>query len=333
MIQRNTDAEQPARQGLASRGPESPLPMKEPAAPPHTQSTTAPSGAASPVGPESVDLSVVLINWRMGHELAAVVPSIRQQEHRLRLEVLVVNKPSGDGTEELCRDNPWIRLITHEVFGIAEMRNVGIRAARGRYCLMLDADTEVLPWCFDALVEFMDQHPQIGACGGHTTRLDGSLERNVKRFYSLATIVFRRTPLGIIWPNNPWNRRHLMLDQDPSQPYFGDWVAGACFCMRREAIEQVGLFDDRYYFGFEDTDWCWRAKRLGWKIAFCPSARIIHKVRRQSAQGFNRLTVEHIKSGLRFLVKTWRIRLGFRDDTARLAPAGSASSRTVLPES
>lgn len=248
------------------------------------------------------------------------MPSLRQQLTSFRIEIIVVNKPSGDGTEELCNENPWLRLVPHETFGIAEMRNVGIAVSRARYCLMLDADTEVLPGCFDALIGFMDRHPEVAACGGHTTRLDGSIERNVKRFYTLGTIIARRTFVARLWPNNPWNRHHLMMHRDPRKPYYGDWVAGACFCMRREAIRQVGLFDRRYYFGFEDTDWCWRAKRLGWKIAFCPKARIIHKVQRMSA-GINRMTLAHLQSGLRFWWKKQRLGLGFPDDTVRLDPA------------
>jgi len=265
-----------------------------------------------------IDLSVVLINWRMGHDLARVLPSIAGHQHKCATEILIVNKPSEDGTEELCEKYDWVRLITHEVFGIAEMRNVGIRAARGRYCLMLDADTEVLPGCFDALVAFMDQFPNVATCGGHTVRLDGELERNVKRFYDLATILARRSALSRLWPSNPWNHRHLMLDKDWTRPFHGDWVAGACFCMRRTVIEQVGLFDDRYYFGFEDLDWCWRAKRLGWKVAFNPGAHIIHKVQRKSAEGFNKLAWEHLLSGMRFWAKAQRLRAGWEDDTARL---------------
>ncbi|MCB2154735.1 glycosyltransferase family 2 protein [bacterium] len=282
--------------------------------------------ASDELRPDSPDLSVVLINWRMGKDLASVLPSIRRQESRISREIIVVNKPSEDGTEELCAEYPEVRLITHEIFGIAEMRNVGIEAARGRYCLMLDADTEILPGCFDALVEFMDRYARLGACGGHTRRPDGSIEYNVKRFYSLATIAVRRSPVGVLWPNNPWNRQHLMLDRDHDRPFLGDWVAGACFCMRREAIEEVGLFDDRYYFGFEDVDWCWRAKRLGWKIAFCPSARIIHKVQQLSRAGFNRFTFAHLKSGILFWLKMKRLDWGLTDDSPRLTTAPGEST-------
>lgn len=254
----------------------------------------------------------------MGQDLAEVLPTIRRQAPGFPFEVIVVNKPSDDGAEETCARFPFVRLISHEKFGIAEMRNVGIRASRGRYCLMLDADTELLPGCFSELVRFMESFPHLGACGAHTRRPDGSIERNVKRFYTLATVAMRRPPLSTVWPDNPWNRRHLMMDRDTNRPHYGDWVAGACFCMRRSTLEEVGLFDDRYYFGFEDVDWCWRAKRLGWKVAFCPSARIIHKVQRKSAAGVNRLTFEHLLSGLRFWWKIRRIGFGLGDDTIRL---------------
>jgi GT2 family glycosyltransferase len=251
------------------------------------------------------DLSIVIINWRMGADVASVLPCIEGHAHACSIEVVLVNVPSGDGTEELvAQKHPWVRLISHPKFGIAELRNVGIRHARGRYLLMLDADTELLPGALDELVRFMDAEPRLGGCGGHTTRPDGTFEYNVKRFYDLATVVARRSPLERWWPENPWNRRHLMKDKDHTRAFDGDWMAGACFCMRRETVREVGLFDDRYYFGFEDVDWCWRAKLAGWRIAFCPDARIIHKVRRVSAKGWNRMALEHLKSGLRFWLKT-----------------------------
>jgi GT2 family glycosyltransferase len=285
-----------------------------------------------PAEGEVPDLSVVLINWRMGKDLTGLLPSLStQRTDRATVEVLVVNKPSKDGTEQLCAAHPWIRLIHHPHFGIAEMRNVGIRSSRGRYCLMLDADTEIIEGCFDALVRFMDERPDVAAVGAYTQRPDGEVEHNIKRFYDFGTILMRRTPLGRLWPSNPWIRHHLMLEKDKTTSFYGDWIAGACFCMRREALRDVGLFDERYYFGFEDVDWCWRAKRFGWKIAFCADARIIHKVQRKSARGLNRLTVEHLKSGFRFLWKTRRLRLGYPDDTVGLDRPDNSSRSFRLP--
>ncbi|MCC5875550.1 MAG: glycosyltransferase [Candidatus Sumerlaeia bacterium] len=249
---------------------------------------------------QTPDVSIILINWRMSEDLASCLACIEKHHHECLSETIVVNKPSGDGTEEIIAEKfPWVRLVSLPVFGFAPMRNEGIRHARARYYLVLDTDTEILPHCFDQLVAFMDRHESIGGCGGHTTRLDGQLEYNVKRFYDLPTVIARRTPLDRLWPSNPWNTRHQMMDKDHSRPFYGDWMAGACFCMRREAVNQVGYFDESMHY-FEDVDWCWRAKRAGWKIAFHPGARIIHKVQGLSKKGFNRNTLIHLKSGIRF---------------------------------
>jgi GT2 family glycosyltransferase len=254
--------------------------------------------------PAPIDVSIILINWRLKHDVESVLGSLERHRHRASVEVLLINKPSGDGTEELIAErHPEVRLISHPHFGFATMRNVGLREARGRYCLILDTDVEILPHCIDAMVRFMDRHPRIGGAGGHTVRLDGQIEYNVKRFYDLSTVVVRRSPLERLWPDNPWNRRHLMMDKSHERPFLGDWMAGAFFCMRREAVQQIGGFDEGMHY-FEDVDWCWRAKRAGWRIAFNPYARIIHKVARRSGGGFNKNTLIHLKSGIRFWWKT-----------------------------
>lgn len=250
--------------------------------------------------PPSLDLTVVLINWRMRYHLENCLPTIEKQQPRCSFELMVVNKPSEDQTPGwLAEKYPWVRQVSHPVFGFAEMRNVGIRHSRGRLILMLDADTEVLPGCFDAMTDFFRRHPRVGGAGGHTQRHDGTLEYNVKRFYTLTTIAVRRSPLMKWWPDNPWNRHHLMMDKDHSRPFLGDWMAGACFAIRRETVEQVGLFDTSMHY-FEDVDWCYRAKEAGWRIAFVPNARIIHLVRRESARSFNRQTLVHLRSAFRF---------------------------------
>lgn len=246
-----------------------------------------------------MDLSIVIINYRMGHHLGPCFKSIFTGDHTISCEVILVNKPSEDGSEKFAEIYPQLKYVTHDKFGISVMRNVGIREAQGRYILILDADTEVMPNSLDDLVEFMDAHPEAGIAGGKTIHPDGTMEYSCKRFYSFLTILFRRTPLGGWFPNNRWNRWHLMLDEDHSKTLECDWVAGACFLMRRKTIDQVGLFDETFYFGFEDVDFCFRAKRAGWSVFYVPSSVIIHYVQRKSL-GFNQFSWEHLKSGLRF---------------------------------
>jgi hypothetical protein len=256
------------------------------------------------ISPSSLDLSVIFINWRLKRDVETVLAGVAEHKHRCTAEIILVNKPSGDGTEELIAGHhPHVRLFSHPEFGFATMRNVGLREARGRYCLILDTDIELRPGCFDELVAFMDAHPEVGGCGGHTTRLDGNIEYNVKRFYDLATVVVRRSPLERLWPENPWNKNHLMMDKDHSKPFYGDWMAGACFCIRKAAVADAGYFDESMHY-FEDVDWCWRAKFAGWKIAFCPKGGITHNVQGLSKKGWNRNTFIHLLSGIRFWWKT-----------------------------
>ena len=246
-----------------------------------------------------MDLSIVIINYRMGHHLAPCFKSIFSGDHKLSYEVILVNKPSDDGAEKFADKYPRLILVPFDKFGIGLMRNVGIRHAKGKYVLILDADTEVQTGALDELVEFMKQHPEAGVLGGKTVHPDGTMEYSCKRFYTPLTILFRRTPLGVWFPNNRWERWHLMMDEDHQNPLECDWVAGACFLIRRETLDQIGLFDEVFYFGFEDVDFCFRAKRAGWSVIYVPSSIVIHHVQRKS-RGFNRLSWEHLKSGIRF---------------------------------
>jgi GT2 family glycosyltransferase len=251
-----------------------------------------------------VDLSIVIINYRMGRHLGPCLKSIFSGEHSVSLEVILVNKPSGDGAEQFADQYKDLILVPYDTFGISLMRNVGIRKTRGRYILILDSDTEVKSGALDELIRFMDSHPKVGIAGGRTIHPDGSLEYSCKRFYTPLTILFRRTPLGAWFPNNPWNRRHLMLDEDHTKTLECDWVAGACLIIRRKTIDQIGLFDDSFYFGFEDVDLCFRAKKAGWSVQYVPQALIVHHVQRKSL-GFNKLSWEHLKSGIRFWWKSY----------------------------
>jgi len=268
--------------------------------------SSTPSPTLAPVSTACrPDLSVVYINRGMGGMLKRSLESLRQANVALNLEVLVAHAPGRDPVELMaqCQEAwPGIHWIEHPRFGVALLRNVGIAQATGRYVMMLDADTLVPADSFERIVAFMDNHPEVGGCGPRTFHPDGTEEFSVRRFYSLQVIFFRRTILGRLWPDSRVVRRHLMLDCDRTRPLDIDWMAGACYVMRSEAISHVGNFDDSFFFGFEDVDWCYRAKLAGWQIAFIPGAKIIHDVQRSSARGLNRMALEHLKSALRF----WR---------------------------
>ena len=165
---------------------------------------------------------------------------------------------------------PAVTLIANtENLGFARANNQGIRASQGRYVVLLNSDTVVPPGALEALVAFMDAHPEAGVVGPRLLRPDGTpqpyafggdptlgylLRRGVNR------LLFRR-------PLHDWAT-------DAIQEV--DWVSGACLMARRAAIDQAGLLDETIFMYFEDNDWCLRIRQAGWKVYYNPQAAITH---------------------------------------------------------
>ncbi len=255
-------------------------------------------------------IAVILIHHRMQDHLRQCIFSIRQNSAANQICVIIAHlkTPEDDGAW-IQQEFPEVKLVFVESFGIALMRNRALREARTPYVFILDADARLQAGALEGLLAFMKDHPKAAAAGPRTLRPDGTQEANGKRFYTWLTIAVRRSPLDRRWPNNYWTRRHLMQDRDWTQPFECDWIAGAGMFLRREALEQVGLFDERFVFGFEDVDWCFRAKEKNWQVWFTPSASIVHYIQRRSAKGFNRATIEHLRSLWRFWRKHHRLSL------------------------
>ncbi len=247
----------------------------------------------------------------MEDHLRRCLRSIREQKTPWEVSTIVVHlRTHEDGGDWIAEEFPWVQLEFADIFGIAHMRNIGLQSARdAEHVLIFDADARLRPGALETLVEFADNEMKVGAAGPRTVRSDGTLERNAKRFYTWLTVAARRSPLERFWPGNPWRRRHLMLDRNWDEPFDCDWIAGAAMLLKGMALEEVGFFDERFVFGFEDVDWCFRAKSAGWKVRYCPAAEIEHCVQRRSARGFSAMTVEHLKSLWRFWRKHKRLSL------------------------
>ncbi|NNE42951.1 MAG: glycosyltransferase, partial [Gemmatimonadetes bacterium] len=151
----------------------------------------------------------------------------------------------------------------------------------------------------------MDENPETGIAGGKLLNPDGTLQYSCRTFYTLSTLLHRRTLIGKLFPNSRVVRDHLMLDWDHESVREVDWMLGACLMVRNKAITDVGLMDERFFMYFEDVDWCYRMKQHGWKVVYVPDARMKHVHRRESAKGgiFNGRLLAHLNSMFRFFDK------------------------------
>jgi GT2 family glycosyltransferase len=262
------------------------------------------------------EVSVLVVAYETRDLLRGLLASLRADGTSRACEVVVVDNASGDGTVAMLRSEfPDVRVMANpDNVGYSRAVNQAIRAASGRYLLILNPDIEVEPGAVDALADHMDANPGTGIAGGKLLNPDGTLQYSCRTFYTLPTLLHRRTPIGRLFPNSRVVREHLMMDWDHESVREVDWMLGACLMVRPEAIRDVGLMDERFFMYFEDVDWCYRMQQHGWKVVYVPAARMTHVHRRESARGglFNPRLLAHLNSMFRFFDKwntlLWRIR-------------------------
>lgn len=225
-------------------------------------------------------LSVVIVNWNAGDDLGRCLASLASLAGDASTEVILVDNASRDGSPGLvARRFPWVRLVhARGNLGFARANNLAFGMARGRYLLTLNPDTIVHADALGGMVTYADEHPEVGFLGARLLNPDGSLQPSCRRFPSLGALVFRNTPLGRLFPRNRWAAGYLMEAWRHDRPAPVDWLSGACILVRREALEQIGPLDGRFFMFCEDMDWCRRAHLAGWPVVYLPTAVVTHRV-------------------------------------------------------
>lgn len=269
-----------------------------------------------------MDLSVIIVSTDEGRYLRPCLEALKRAMGELRGEVFVVDNCCQDETAAVAKEVlPEVRLVSNSSrCGFAASNNIALRQATGRHLLVLNPDTEVRPGSLRALVRYLDEHPGVGAAGARLLNPDGTLQHSCRRFPSMRSVLFRwlpRCPEAI----REWALRdYLMLDWDHGSAGAVDWVMGACLCVRRAAIEQVGLLDEGFRLYYEDIDWCYRLWQGGWEVHYVSEAEVMHHYQRTSARRlFGRALWTHVYSVCRFFLKHGRLR---RRETSNEGNAG-----------
>ncbi len=217
----------------------------------------------------SVD--IVIVSFNTARLLADLLHSVPADAAGLQCKTIVVDNASNDGTPDIVsREFPDVKLIANTTnVGFGAANNQGFRAGSGRYIVFLNSDTIVPTGTLTELVRFMDERPRAGACSPRLVRPDGHAQ----------PFAFGGDPTpGYLFVRG-WARvfRHRWLhDWETRQIQRVDWVSGACLVARRDALEQIGGFDERYFLYFEDNDLCLRLRRAGWEVWYNPAVTITH---------------------------------------------------------
>jgi len=258
-------------------------------------------------------LSIIILNYNTCNLLRLCLQNLKSLNLDFAYEIIVVDNASGDKSAQMVKENfPQIKLISSaKNLGHAQGNNLGIKQAQGDYLLILNTDIIFKQrQDFNAILEYLDQHPDTAILGPRLTNGDGTIQNSCYRPYNFFTPIYRRTPLGKLSFARQDLARHLMWDFDHQLNREVSWLLGACLFVRRSFILEFGAFNPDFFLYFADYELCDRAQQQGYKVIYYANAQIVHYHKRESAQGsiwggfgsiLNYTTRTHLRDWLKYL--------------------------------
>ncbi len=261
-----------------------------------------------------IDISIIIVNWRVRHLVEKCLDSIRAQESGINLKTIIVDNYSNDGIAEMLMLNyPEVKytgLIKN--YGFAKANNLALGQATGKYICLLNPDTELKPGFLAGVLKYFSANSDVDIIGPRLLNTDGSLQYSVRRLPSLSSQIFTLLKLqNIINPQVDLNgilpkyflgfgkllRRlfakarvsldYLASDFDYNKEQVVEQLMGAAIICRAEVFKKIGNLDEKFYIWFEEVDFCKRAQEAGLVIKYVPELEVIHHGGQSFAQAPN----------------------------------------------
>lgn len=265
------------------------------------------------------DINIVIVNYNMKPKIDRCLDSLYRDidQSGLKANVVIVDNASKDGSQDILPGKyPKIKyLYQNENKGFGAGQNVGLSKYESKYHFVLNPDTYFFPEenTLRKMYDFMEKEPKVGMIGPKLVYPDGSLQYSCFRFQTFLQPLFSRTKLGLSGKGKSYHDYLLMKDFDHEDKRPVDWIMGSAMFIRDTALKQVGMFDDRFFMYYEDSDLCRRFWEAGWSVYYVPEAKIEHSYNRASAKisGIlksilgNKLARVHIASWIKYMWK-WK---------------------------
>jgi N-acetylglucosaminyl-diphospho-decaprenol L-rhamnosyltransferase len=217
------------------------------------------------------DLSIIVVVHN-GRELALrTLESARGRLGAIRAEWLVVDCGSSDGVSQAIEAR-WsdVTVLRRANIGFAAGNNAALAQAGGRYVLLLNPDVEILEGTLAELVSALDERPEVGAASVVQRAPSGAVLPSIRRFPSPLRQLGEALGLGSV----AGLRESDMAGWERERS--ADWLVGAFLAVRRSAMQEIGLLDERFFLYSEETDWCLRLRRAGWDVRHLPQLEVVH---------------------------------------------------------
>jgi len=229
-----------------------------------------------------MDLSIIIVNWNTRDLLLEAISSIYRTVEHIAFEIWLVDNASEDSSARDVKHRfPEVNIIINRTnIGFAAANNQAFKKMNGRYAILLNTDTVLTDGALYDLYNFMEATPAAGAACGQLINPDGSRQNSIANFPSMLLLLTNETLLRFFMPKrfpSKWKTYDVPIEIES--------CIGACMLVRRETMSDVGLFDESFFFFFEETDLAYRMHKNGWKIYFVPSARIYHKQGKSAGSG------------------------------------------------
>ena len=255
------------------------------------------------------DVSVILITWNSERYVQPCLNAVLQAVKGFMYEILIIDNGSTDATLSLLEayEDERVHLYRYEENrGIACARNVGLQRATGNFIWILDIDTLPTSAAWQGMFDFMHAHSDCGICACQLFHASGELQDSCRRYpslrYKILNVLSAICPSPQLARLNESQFYHVAMQGE--EPFEVEYVIGACQVIRREVVQEIGLLDNRIFYGPEDADYCLRAHRAGWKVFYLPQFAFRHDYQRMTNKRlFSRMSWLHLRALLYFFRK------------------------------
>lgn len=226
-----------------------------------------------------VELSIIVVNFNRPDLTLNCLNSIYQNPPAGNYEIILVDNGSTDrGAAGIKERFPDVKFLTFEQnVGFSRANNSGAKNSTGGLLLFLNNDTQVLAGSLQAMVRFLLENQEAAAVGGRLENESGQPDISCARFPSPRTEFWPALGLDKFFKTRPFFNAYYLNYLPITQPVAVEVITGADLMVKREVFEELGGFDEKFFFYYEDTDFCLRIKKAGYKIFWLPRARIIHQ--------------------------------------------------------
>lgn len=227
---------------------------------------------------DTCQLSINIVNYNNSQFLTNCIKSIYEYTRKINFTILVIDNASTDNSIELIKNKFLaLKIIKNDNnIGFAKAHNIGIKLTEAKYILILNPDTLFIDASIERMVDFMDKHADTGIVGPKILNPDKSPQHTGITYPNNLNLLFETFFLDRIFPDSRLFGRHKKIYEFSKENADVDYMQGSCLMTKKEVIEDIGLLDERFFMYFEETDFCYRAKKKGWKISRLQNCSAIH---------------------------------------------------------